>query len=357
MRGADFQTRALLLALRTGLRPYIADTMVIEGMHQATQGNIKRAHEMLGHAREAFGAELNDMMRGLLDGCEGAAEYVAGDARKARELLANAEASFRRVPGATWELSSSKLFFMFNARVIGDFKLIRQRYEQYLLEAQQRGDRYVESTMRRVCVTMWLAEDAPEEAARALENATWGPATAGFHVQHFHALVGVGEIALYTGKPLDAARLASDLKRLDESMLMHVLTIRMQHAFLLGRLALAENGPAKTIAKHARVLDKLGTSVARVWALILRAGSALHDRDRSRGEKLLGEVDAAAHVAGMKLVSAVARFRLGELRNDAALVEAASAEMRELGVRAPAKMAALTIPIGAQQRLSEGRRS
>jgi hypothetical protein len=355
MRGADFQTRALLLALRTGLRPYIADTMVIEGMHHATQGNIKRARSMLDHAREAFGATPNDMMQGLLDGCEGAAEYVAGDPRKACELLANAEACFRRVPGATWELSSSKLFFMFNARVLGDYKLIRRHYEQYLLEAQQRGDRYVESTMRRVCITMWLAEDAPEEATRALENATWGPATAGFHVQHFHALVGVGEIALYSGKPMDAARLASDLKRLNDSMLMHVATIRMQHAFLLGRLALAENGSATTIAKHARVLDKLDTPVSRVWARILRAGIALRDRDRAKAESELRAAEEEARATGMMLVSAVARYRLGELRGEAALVETASSEMRELGVRAPGKMARRTIPTGSQAQLSAGR--
>jgi hypothetical protein len=59
----------------------------------------------------------------------------------------------------------------------------------------------------------------------------------------------------------------------------------------------------------------------------------------------------------MKLASVVTRFRLGELRDDAALVDAASAEMRELGVRVPAKMAARTIPLGPQQLLSEGRRS
>jgi hypothetical protein len=353
MRGADFQTRALLLALRTGLRPYIADTMVIEGMHQAMQGNIKRAHEMLDHARKAFAAEPNDMMVGLLQGCAGAAEYVAGDPQKARELLAISEARFRRVPGATWELSSSKLFFLFNARLIGDFRLIRTHYEQYLLEAQQRGDRYVESTMRRVCVTMWLADDDPEEASRALERATWGPATAGFHVQHFHELVGVGEIALYTGKPLDEAQLADTLKRLDDSMLLHLKTIRMQHAFLMGRLALASNGSANIIAKHARVLDKLDTPVSRVWAMMLRAATALRERDRARAEPLLQAIEDAARVSGMKLVGAVAKFRLAELRGDD--LEPASATMRELGVRVPAKIAALVMPTNPQQLLSAGR--
>jgi tetratricopeptide (TPR) repeat protein len=352
LRGADFQTRAILLALRSGLRPYIAHTMVLEGMHRAMQGNYKGAYKMLDHAREAFGGEPDDLMHGLLYGGAGLAEYGRGDPAKGLELLANAEAKFRKVPGATWEVSSAKLFWLFNARVLGDFRVIRAHYDQYLIEAQQRGDRYVESTMRRVCVSMWLAEDAPAEAERELARATWGPVTAGFHIQHFHELVGYGEIALYTSKPMDEARFTDSLRRLQDSMLLHLMTIRMQHAYLLGRLAIAGHAPAKEVVKHARVLEKVDTQVSRVWALVLRAGLALRERDQPRSEKLLTATGEAARAAGMKLVSAVARYRLAELRRDDALLQTTSGEMRDLGVRAPAKTAALIIPTGPQKVLA-----
>jgi hypothetical protein len=124
------------------------------------------------------------------------------------------------------------------------------------------------------------------------------------------------------------------------------MTVRMQHAYLMGRLALGRNASTNEVGKYARVLEKVDTQVSRVWALLLRAGSALGERDQSRSEKLLTAAGDAARTAGMKLASAVARYRLAELRGDDALLQTASGEMRDLGVRSPTKTAALIIPIG-----------
>jgi hypothetical protein len=226
---------------------------------------------------------------------------------------------------------------------------MRQRYRQYAVEAHQRGDRYVESTMRRVCVPMWLADDNPAEAVRELARATWVPETAGgYHVQHFHELIGRGEIALYTGEPADEAALEDGMRRLSSSLLLRITSIRIQHEYLLGRLALAGTGTTKDVERHARNLGKLDNPIARVWAHALRVGAAIRAGDKARAKALIPAADKAATAAGMKLTSAVIRFRLAELEADDMLLTDVCVEMDALGIRSPIKMAALLIPTGAR---------
>ncbi len=353
IRGADFQTRQLLLALQSGSRSHIAHAMSLEATYQATQGKLAQSLAMFAHARAIAGEQPDDYMLALLGGGEGIAAYFVGDAPRAVELLVAAEALIRRVPGASWENSSMKLFYMFVVRLIGDYASMRERYRQYAVEAQQRGDRYVESTMRRVCVPMWLADDDPAEAARELARATWVPETAGYHVQHFHELVGRGEIALYTGEPADEAALRDGFERLSRSLLLRIRSIRTQHEYLRGRLAIAGNSSPRTVERHARALAKFDNPVARAWGQLLRGGVAIRGGDRARAEKLLEDAEKTALAAGMKLTVAAVRFRLSELRGDDALRASASAEMAALGVRVPARMTALLIPVGARRAISE----
>jgi hypothetical protein len=250
----------------------------------------------------------------------------------------------RHVPGANWEVASSKLFTLFALRITGDFTLMREHYRQYLGEARQRGDHYVESTMRRLCVPMWLAADDPGEAARELSRATWVPESSGYHVQHFHELVARGEIALYTGEPADEAAMREGLERLSRSLLLRITMVRLQHEYFLGRHALAGKEALKAVEGHAKILMKLGNPVGQVWARVLRAGVALASSDKSRADAMLVAADKAANDAGMKLTSAVARYRLAELRKDDALLAQCSTEMSALGVRVPSKIAALLLP-------------
>jgi eukaryotic-like serine/threonine-protein kinase len=347
IRGADFQTRQLLLALRTGSRSHIARAMVLEATYQATQGNFKRATSMRERAQEIAGDQLDAYMVGLSTGASGIAAYFSGDAPSALEQLDQSTETLRRVVGTSWELASTKLFYLFAARLVGDYTVMRERYRQYLVEAQQRGDQYVESTMRRACTGIWLADDAPAEAVRELDRATWAPSeTSGYHVQHFHELVARGEIGLYTAEPADEAALGANIERLSRSLLLRIMSIRMQYDYLLGRLALAGSGIATNVDRHIRALARFDNPVANVWGLLLRAGVALRDSNGERGEALLLAADEGASAAGMKLSSAVARFRLGELRQDEELLAAASADMNVLGVRVPRKIAAMLIPVG-----------
>ncbi|HUS32434.1 MAG TPA: protein kinase [Kofleriaceae bacterium] len=348
IRGADFQTRQLILALRSGSRTHIAHAMCLEATFQATRGNVAQARRLFARAIELAGDNPDAYMTGLLQGGQGIAAYFAGDAPRAYSLLLQAEVTMRDLSGANWEIATMKMLFMFVMRVIGDYRGMRERYRQYAVEAQQRGDRYVESTMRRVCVPMWLADDNPAEGLRELARATWVPATTGYHVQHFHELIGRGEIALYTGEPADEAALQDGMKRLESSLLLRITSIRIQYEYLLGRLALAKGGAAKDVERYARKLSRADNAVARVWGHVLRAGVAIRAGDTARAEKLVATAEQTAIAAGMKLTAAACRLRLGQLRRDDAILTAAAMDMDALGVRVPAKMAALLIPTGKE---------
>jgi tetratricopeptide (TPR) repeat protein len=348
IRGADFQTRQLLYALEMGHRPYIARALVREAMFQSTQGNVGRGLQLIARTRALLGDVVDPYMDAWIESGEGTAAYFAGDATRAVELLTSAEEKMRRIPGSNWEVASMKLFALFAMRFVGDYAAMRLKYDRFAAEAAQRGDFYVDSTMRRCCVPMWLAADDPAEAARELDRATWVPDTDTFHVQHFHELIARGEIALYTGEHADRRRLDEGMVRLEKSMLMRIASIRTQYAYLLGRIAIVE-GELDAADKHARELGRVKNPNAQVWSHLLRGGAAAARGDVRRALEAFEEGHAAAEACGMKLTRACLRRRIAELRgdpNDEDLRIEATAEMAALGVRAPAKMTNLLLPIG-----------
>jgi hypothetical protein len=228
-------------------------------------------------------------------------------------------------------------------RMVGDYNAMRDRYRQYLSEARQRGDQYVDSTLRRLCVPMWLADDDPAEAHRELKRATWVPAeSSGYHVQHFHEFLAKGEIALYSGEKPNDAELREEIQRLSNSLLLRIHSIRFQYEYFLARLELAHGGDIKKVERYAKGLAVFKNPISDVWQRMLYGAAAIAHRNKGKAEAHLLAADKLAVAAGMMLTSAVVRYRLAELRGED--VAACEAEMRSLGVRVPSKMAALLLP-------------
>jgi eukaryotic-like serine/threonine-protein kinase len=350
LRGADFTARHLLEALRTGHRGEIARAMMTEAMFQSTQASIARARRLLARAVE-IADPADPYLAGLGVGADGLISYFAGDLEHSIERLSQADGMMRQVPLASWARVTSRIFVMFALRFVGDFRRLRERYDQYMVDAELRGDQYLSSTLRRCCVPMWLAEDDPDAAMGDVSHASWVPETAGFHVQHFHELIAHGEVALYVGAHRDRARIADLTARLDASLLRRVTSIRDQMRYLEGRLALALDDDRADPRGGARRADHLGDQlmrgqrIARVWGLLLRGGAAHRRGDRTAAAAAYAA--AAALAAGnMRASAAVAQLRVAELRGDAAAEAAARAELAELGVRNVDRMAQVIAPVG-----------
>jgi eukaryotic-like serine/threonine-protein kinase len=342
IRGADFQTRTMLLALRTGYRPQIARALVLEAMFQATQCNLRRARSLVARAGEVAGAEPEPYVGAMSSAAHGLIAYFTGTMAPAFEHLSRAEDQIRQIPGSTWELHSTRIFGLFALRNLGDFLEMRRRYDAYLVDAGLRGDQYLDSTMRRTCTGMWLAEDDPGEALRDIERARWVPDTTAFHLQHYLELIARGDIALYAGEPVDG-RLDGMFVRMSRSMLTRIVSVRTQGDYLRGRLAIRA-GDLGRAAAAARRLGREANLLSRIWADLLRTAIARGKGDGDGAARTLDRVVDACGPAGMSATRGVARWRLAELRRDDTLGAAAEAELTALGVRRPDLTARLVLP-------------
>ena len=246
-------------------------------------------------------------------------------------------------PGNSWECSSTQLFQMFALRFVGDHVALRTKYERYKQDASERGDRYLDSTLRRLCVSTFLAENDARGAVRELVRATWVPPAGTFHVQHFHELVASCEIGLYRGVLDDRAQLADRFPRLEGSMILRVETVRTQYNYLRGRLALAGHLPEVEAMRAARKLYKETNPLAAVWALAVEAG-VRSTRDPERAAALYEKTAQASERVGMRAMAAAARWRIADLRRDEAMRSSAEAELSALGVRNAKRMCSLLVP-------------
>jgi tetratricopeptide (TPR) repeat protein len=344
IRGMDFQSRHLRMALQTGHREHIARALLIESMFYATGSNPKRAEQLIQRALE-IGADPEDpYVGGVIAGAHGANGYFGGDVAAAAEGFTRAIALLDRAPGNNWETSTARLFLLFSLRFIGDFVEMRARYEDYLADAAARGDRYLESTMRRACVSMWLAFDDPVMAVRELNRASWVPPADRFHVQHFHELIAWAEIGLYHGTIDARAQLTDRFALLDRSLLTRISTIRVSNDYARGRLALAGHLPEVEARKASRRLAAEHNPLGNVWGLVLEACGAATRAEPAAAGQFARVADAAAK-AGMRLTAAVAQWRVATLRGNDELRATAELALRELGVRNVARTCELIAPI------------
>ncbi|MEO6772436.1 MAG: protein kinase [Kofleriaceae bacterium] len=345
IRGMDFQTRHLRMALRTGHREHIVRALLLESMFYATSSNLKRARQLVERAL-ALGPDPNDpYIGGMVAAAEAAAAYFGGNVATAADGFARAIALVARVPGSTWESSTARLFQLFSLRFAGDFIEMRARYEDHLADAASRGDRYLESTLRRACVSMWLAFDDTDMAVKELERATWVPPADGFHVQHFHELVGWVEICLYRGSIDERAQLADRFGRLERSLLTRISSIRVATCYARGRLAIAGHLPAAEASRSARMLAAERNLQGNVWALVLDACGAAAGAEPDAAARFVRAAEAAAQ-AGMRSTAAIARWRSATLTGDAELRARAEQDLHALGVREVARTCDLAAPIG-----------
>ncbi len=343
IRGSDFQTRQLLLALDTGHRPHIARALGLESTFLESQGRPARAQVMRDRARAISDPETNPYLKALLQGSESVSHYMQGDAAAAMTALLASESAIRLVPGTPWELASIKLFVIFNLRNIGEYQRMRATYDEYIAEAQQRGDQYVSSTVRRASTTMWLAEDDPAGAHADLLRATWVPVTTAFHVQHFHGLLGEIEIALYTGDRSRWAELRADLVRCERSLISRVLSIKTQCIYARGRMAIC-TGELRVASRAARELRKIKCRSSKAWGALVDACVARAKRDQPAAQARFAEAVVLSEAAGMTVFAAVARWCAADVVGDLAVKSEAHAALEQLGVTAPEKLSATFAP-------------
>jgi hypothetical protein len=243
---------------------------------------------------------------------------------------------------------------------LGDLRELSRLVPAYIREAERRGDLYQQVNLRARLGMVWLAADQPGLAGEHVERAIagWMPGRAAFQVQHFFALHGRAEAALYRGDPAAAVgELDAQARALARSLLLRVQMVSCEMLHLRARAQLASAAAASAAsgrrdgARAARALAgrlrRLRLPLARAWAPLIEAGAARVEGDDERAVRGLRAAVAALGELEVQCYAHAARARLGALLGGdegAALRAAASTYFAAEGVASPARLEALLVP-------------
>jgi serine/threonine protein kinase len=352
VRAAYFVIRGLNLALKIGDREAIMQFILLEAGFRGGEGGTKHA---------AFLRAADSLMRGYADPSFqisyrlslGTRTYVAMDREfnKAFEMLDRSEQELSQTANAAWELSAGRFFLIHSLRKMGDFATMKAYSSRFIREAQQRGNVYTSTTLRRLCNILWLVDDDPGGAREELKKDSWIPYRQGYHSQHWLELNALVEIAIYEGSSVDKEFVFQHLSGLKKSVLRRVLGYRCDTAWLIGRMALAEMAvdPRQKRAVQRSIVKLLsyGTHYATVLADMLRATLAVHEGERDSAIKSFRDAVALAERTHVFFIAAVARRRLGLLLGGdkgGELIAAAELWMRQAGIHNVERMTTLLSP-------------
>ena len=268
---------------------------------------------------------------------------------------------------AGWEVNNCRIWLCFSLLYLGELAELARRVPGYVQEAERLGDRFASVSQRiRLSTICWLVEDNPRGAAEDLQAtiASWLPENRGFLIQHFYALTGRGEIALYLGQDyLDQVR--GKLRAFRRAFLHRVPIANLEVLHLLGRTALARaatdrSARARWLAEvHAlvRQLERQRLPLAHNLARLLEAGASFVEGNLPRTVAALRRALADLEASETMLYATAARRRLGEtlgalasgspgLAGDEgmALIAQADAWYSKQGVKNPARMTAMLVP-------------
>ena len=361
IRGADFNGRFLLLALRTGEATRLVGALGSEVVFLASQGGraARRGRRLFDSLRQ-LAAECPNRPYGrcwvLL--ADGAASFFEGRFRPAVEALDAAETVFVEGPqGMTYERNNVRVFRLHTLRLLGALRRQASLIASLVRSGRQRGDRYLETTLTLLHGHSQLARDDVAGARDSIAGATWLPPEEGYHLQHWYELRARAELAMYEGRAAAAcAELAVPFAELGRSMLLRVKLVRADAIALRGRLLIcaAASGRGRADARAevlriARQLDSERAGYATVQGLLLRAGLGALDSKPSAEETvaLLRRAIARAEEQSMALHLASARDRLGTLLggdDGAALKAAAASYAKAEGICDPERMFATVAP-------------
>ena len=359
IRGADFQTRGLLLALRAGEPKRIARALAMEAGHRATAGApaAPRVAALLETAQRIANEIDSPYARGMIETVRGFASVMRGEWKLARDALDGAEEIFRdRCTGVTWERDTIHNFTLRALIQKGDIRELKERWSVFFREAHERGDLYAATMLSAFYQTMIkLAGNEQPENEAELEALLDCGSKERFSLQHSDAFESLIHIYLYRSEITTAwARIESVWPLYAKSMLLRIRMTRIDLLDMRARcaLALAERPGEPEVylrraADIAQRLEKEGQSWALAHALYIRAGIAACKEDSVRSVDYLLRSAAQYDLAEMPLRAHLLRYRLGEIvpgPETRALHEKAEEWLKGQGIVSPARWVGMYAP-------------
>ncbi len=355
IRGADFQTRHLLGALRLGEERRVCRALAIEVVFRSSEGKGDRTRtERLFESCVAMARALDDpYLRGVAELARGARAFFGMRFRPAAEAFTAADRVFTsECVGTHWEQVTARYMMLEASIWSGELEEVARRADAFIEEAERQRDVYARSMFRCEAHTWSLLQrDEPERALLDLQSALDGWPKHEMYVAHLMGLSGKSAALLYAGRPGEVlAEIDAVWPRMRASMLLRVTALATVVHLWQGLAALAA-GSAEVAARAARELARGDTPVTQGLSDYMMGAIALGQRGREVGLPTLRRAVARLDEGDMALFAAAARFRLGELEggaDGAVLCERALAYFRTQGSANPQRMIAFAAPLLAK---------
>jgi tetratricopeptide (TPR) repeat protein len=357
IRGAVFQSRHLLLALRAGEPFRIARALAFEAAWTAARGGAgsERAKQISRQAEEIAQRVGNPYAIALTTWSRGVDAYLAGNWRKTAEICERAAEVLRdRCTGATWELTIANRYKLSALLHMGELAEVARRVPSLLSAALEQGNLFGAMDLRTRLNIIWLAADDPDRARAEVIEALKSWPHEGFHLQHYVSLHALAQIELYTGDAEVAHKhVEGQWRALENSMLLRTPAVRVEAMQLRARTAIATNRDGRDKSKMrlaeniARRIEKVNMTWSKPFATLVRATVAHQCREVGRDMMLLSEAVQGFERAEMRLHAAAARWRLGEKLGDERgrqLISEANAAMAEQKIKNPEAMMRMVAP-------------
>jgi hypothetical protein len=351
IRGADFQARGLLLALRAGDAYRVGRALCFETGHVASAGRpaMRRAAKILRAAEQIAHQLDHPHLQGGVLLAQGMAAYLFGEWKRGGELCDRAGVVFRtRCSGITFELDWTILVALWSLQFRGEIAELSRRWPVVLKEALERGDRHVVANLNTMLMsTLRLAADDPEGAEATLRPALSEWTLQGFHVVHREWCGAHVQNTLYRGNGKGAwnffttryvpSMSRSQLTRFQKTRIF--LYERRARCALAAAAVTTDSGPLLRAAlRDVRRLDREGMAWSKALAYPIKAGVAAARGNRSLAATLFAEAVQHLEAVDMNLYAAASRRRLGEILGGdegRAQVERADAWMRQQTIQNP----------------------
>ncbi len=368
IRGADFQARTLLLSLKAGEPLRIVRALSLEAGFASSAGNRgRRRTEKLLNAATTLAARVNrPEALGSAGLAAGTTAWFFGQWKKSFELTERAEAILREhCTGVSWELYTAQHFSFRSLFYMGELPEMLRRLPKLLKEAQERGDLYAETNLRtRLAYLAHLLGDEADLAREELDRAIGLWSQEGFHSQHYYALFGQVELALYCGQEVAAWELLDERwPVMARSLLLRIQFTKIEALHLRARAALAAaaahqtsggkrgDDPAPLLLQaatdDARRITRVKTPWSGALSRLIGAGIAATQGNAEQATTLLEIAEAGFAESDMTLYQMVTRRRRGQILGGdqgRALVEATDRWLSEREVKNPERLAAVLAP-------------
>ncbi len=362
VRANDFLLRFIALALKLGDTRRVAQGMAVLGAQMAALGGSRFtwAMRLVSEAEVLARCSGHPAVIGLARMCRAFVGYFSGEFdAMASEFMAVEQHFLSKCHGVSWDLATTRSFACFSLRLSGRLRELCERVDRYSADADRTGDRFLAANLRTYMSIVWLVRDNPERAAKDINGILYGWPADMYHVQHFFHLYARCEQALYAENPEAAlAAIRAEKSRLASSGQLKVSGIRIENAWISGRvaLALAEGKPEKDrlpllrlVRRHAALLRKSEHQVGVAMGASLEAGAIwlAPGVDRAQALGALDRAVATAETSGFTLLAEAGRWFLGEHASGRRGEEMRMRSHRWLadqGVQNPARLAHMIAP-------------